>query len=157
MISLNIVLYLHIPMMCDQHAPPPKKKNTLYDSNRLPAFIPKYYLLQNIKISLVAKRTIHGRTLGCPMGSRLATGQLYFSSTGISVWHSHESNLIVAKLLFGMMNCTFKIVARSPRGHCRSAPSAAYVRQWICSALCQIMACRLFGANPLSEPMLVYC
>ena len=38
-----------------------------------------------------------------------------------------------------------------------SPPSAAYVCQWIGSALVQIMACRLFGAKPLSKPMLGYC
>ena len=38
-----------------------------------------------------------------------------------------------------------------------SPPSAAYVRQWIGSALVQIMACRRFGAKPLSTPMLGYC
>ena len=36
-------------------------------------------------------------------------------------------------------------------------PGAAYRRQWIGSALVRIMACRLFGANPLSKPMLGYC
>ena len=36
-------------------------------------------------------------------------------------------------------------------------PSAAYMRQWIGSALVQRMACRLFGAEPLSKPMLGYC
>ena len=36
-------------------------------------------------------------------------------------------------------------------------PSAAYMRLWIGSALLQIMACRLFGAKPLFEPMLEYC
>ena len=36
-------------------------------------------------------------------------------------------------------------------------PSAAYMRQWIGSALVQVMACRLFSAKPLPEPMLVYC
>ena len=35
-------------------------------------------------------------------------------------------------------------------------PSAAYMRQWIVSALVQIMACGLYGAKPLSEPMLDY-
>ena len=35
--------------------------------------------------------------------------------------------------------------------------SAAYMRQWTGSALVQIMACRLFGAKPISEPMLGYC
>ena len=38
-----------------------------------------------------------------------------------------------------------------------SPPSAAYMRQWIRSTLVQIMACRLFGAKPLSEPVLGYC
>ena len=37
-----------------------------------------------------------------------------------------------------------------------SPPSDAYMRQWMGSALVQIMACRLFGAKPLSEPMLGY-
>ena len=35
-------------------------------------------------------------------------------------------------------------------------PSAAYMRQWIGSALVQIMTCRLFGTKPLSKPMLGY-
>ena len=38
-----------------------------------------------------------------------------------------------------------------------SPPSAAYRRQYIESALVQIMTCRLFGAKPLSKPMLAYC
>ena len=38
-----------------------------------------------------------------------------------------------------------------------SPPSAAYMRQWIGSAMFQIMACRLFGAKSLSKPMLGYC
>ena len=38
-----------------------------------------------------------------------------------------------------------------------SHPSAAYMRQWTGSALVQVMACRLFGAKLLPEPMLAYC
>ena len=38
-----------------------------------------------------------------------------------------------------------------------SPPSVAYMRQSISSALVQIMACSLFGAKPLSMPMLGYC
>ena len=38
-----------------------------------------------------------------------------------------------------------------------SPPSAAYMRQWIGWALVQLKACRLFGAKPLSKPMLGYC
>ena len=36
-------------------------------------------------------------------------------------------------------------------------PSDAYMRRWTGSSSVQIMACRLFGAKPLSEPMLEYC
>ena len=36
-------------------------------------------------------------------------------------------------------------------------PSAAYMRQWIRSALVHIMICRLFGDKPLSKPVLGYC
>ena len=36
-------------------------------------------------------------------------------------------------------------------------PSAAYMHQWIGSTLVQIMAWCLFGAKPLSKPMLSYC
>ena len=38
-----------------------------------------------------------------------------------------------------------------------SPPSDACIRQWIGSALVQIMACRLFGTKPLSKPMQSYC
>ena len=38
-----------------------------------------------------------------------------------------------------------------------STPSAIYVHQWTGSALVQKMACRLFSAKPLPEPMLTYC
>ena len=38
-----------------------------------------------------------------------------------------------------------------------SRPSAAYMRQWIRPTLVQIMSCRLFGAKPLSNPILGYC
>ena len=37
-----------------------------------------------------------------------------------------------------------------------SPPSAAYMRQWIRSALVNIMACFIFGAKPLYRKMLVY-
>ena len=37
------------------------------------------------------------------------------------------------------------------------SPSTAYMHRWIGSVLVQIMACRLFGAKPLSKPMLRYC
>ena len=45
--------------------------------------------------------------------------------------------------------------------HCHylnsSPPSSAYMSQRIGATLVQIMACRLFGAKPLSKRMLGYC
>ena len=38
-----------------------------------------------------------------------------------------------------------------------SLRSTAYICQWIRSAVVHIMACRLFGAKPLSQPILGYC
>ena len=38
-----------------------------------------------------------------------------------------------------------------------SPPGAAYMRQWLGSALVQVMACRLFGTKPLPDPMLTFC
>ena len=37
-----------------------------------------------------------------------------------------------------------------------SPPRSSYMRLWIRSALVQIMVCSLFGAKPLSKPMLGY-
>ena len=36
-------------------------------------------------------------------------------------------------------------------------PSAVYMRWWTGWAFIQVMACRLFGAKPLPEPMFTYC
>ena len=48
------------------------------------------------------------------------------------------------------------ITAAPPSSHWVNScpPSAAYMHQWIGSALVKIMACRLFGAKPLSKPVL---
>ena len=53
-----------------------------------------------------------------------------------------------------VMMCLFRRIFTSLL---RQTHSAAYVRQWIGSELVKIMACRLFGAKPLSKPMLGYC
>ena len=38
-----------------------------------------------------------------------------------------------------------------------SPPSATYMRQWTGPSLVEVMACHLFAAKPLPEPMLSYC
>ena len=56
-------------------------------------------------------------------------------------------------LVFGC----FHVNVRSSIRDINSSPlSAAYMRQWTGSSLVQVMACRLFDAKPLPEPMLAY-
>ena len=56
----------------------------------------------------------------------------------------------MTKVHCACLSCTFIMFNSSP-------PSAAYICQWIRSALVQIMVCRLFGTKPLDKPMLGYC
>ena len=58
----------------------------------------------------------------------------------------YASNIIFANLSHDVDNITI-ILNSSP-------PSAVYIRHWIGSALVRVMVCRLFGAKPLSKPML---
>ena len=68
-------------------------------------------------------------------------------------------------MVFGLQSARGKIIVKQV--YCRqesefrlilntSPPNATYIRQWIGSALVQIMACRLFGTKPLSKPMQGY-
>ena len=53
--------------------------------------------------------------------------------------------------------CEMAAILHPPECVNSSPPSASYMPQWTGSALVQIMACRLDGNKPLSEPMLTYC
>ena len=57
------------------------------------------------------------------------------------------------------MRCMVMMLLYEGIGTCMnwSPLSAAYVRQWTGPSFGQVMACRLFGAKPLPEPMVVYC
>ena len=58
----------------------------------------------------------------------------------------------------GVYFIIWKVCCRLQYGAFNSSPpSATYMCQWTGSALVQIMACRLFGAKPLSEPMYGCC
>ena len=54
-------------------------------------------------------------------------------------------------------NVVRKMAAIMPDASNSSPPSATYIHQWTRSAGVQVMACRLSGAKPLPEPMLIYC
>ena len=53
--------------------------------------------------------------------------------------------------MFKYVICKISAILFRPQCSNSSPPSAAYMRQWIGSALVQIMTWRLFGAKPLSK------
>ena len=58
------------------------------------------------------------------------------------------------------MGCNYLVMSWYQSNHVKLThlpPSAAYMCQWTGPALVHVMACRLFGAKPLPEPMLAYC
>ena len=69
----------------------------------------------------------------------------------IMAWHRPGDKPLSEAM---MVNLQRHICVTRPQWVNSSPPSAAYMRQWIGSALVQIMACRLFGAKPLPEPIL---
>ena len=73
-------------------------------------------------------------------------------------WNFNQNTTIfIQENTFENVGCETVAILSCPQCFNSSLPSATYIRQWIWSALVQIMACRLFGAKPLSKPMLGYC
>ena len=82
----------------------------------------------------------------------MAPTHYHQTSPGTFIWEQEiPQPLIIEISLKNLFKCPkVQWVNSSP-------PSAAYMRQWTRSALVQVMACRMFGAKPAPEPMLVYC
>ena len=83
-----------------------------------------------------------------------ASKQVYVSRAGTSNY--------IPQYLWDVITCPYTWYLLLAHMACyvpfySSPPSVAYMRHWTESALVQIMACRLFGAKPLSKPMLGYC
>ena len=53
--------------------------------------------------------------------------------------------------------CKEALIFFCPQHVNSSPPSATYMHQWTGTSLIPIMACHLFGAKPLPEPILTYC
>ena len=51
----------------------------------------------------------------------------------------------------------YHLLFLSLRSHNSRGIRSLFIRQWIGSTLVQIMACRLFGPKPLSEPTRTHC
>ena len=71
----------------------------------------------------------------------------------IMAWRRPGDKPLSEPMLVGSLT---HICVTRPQWVNSSPPSAAYMRQWIRSALVQIMACRLFGTKPLFKPVLGY-
>ena len=56
-----------------------------------------------------------------------------------------------------MVSLTTHICVTRPQWVNSALPSTAYIRWWTESTLVQVMACCLFGAKPLTEPIRTYC
>ena len=90
----------------------------------------------------------------------------WFETPSCSLWHHHNVSRNYVSLLISswMLPLSFVWTIVYIDGKVQdcsnfinpSPPSAAYKCQWIGWALAQIMALRLVGAKPLSEPMLEY-
>ena len=84
----------------------------------------------------------------------------YLNNVGLSLmrlcWGIHLRAII---LFYEFKIHTFKTLTHLPGASELTHMSlcAAYMSQWIGSALVQIMVCRLVGAKPLSTPLLEYC
>ena len=68
-----------------------------------------------------------------------------------------KTMIYTSNKLLAIVNCRYH--ENAGRWSCfnSSPPSAAYMCQWIGSALVEIMARHLLGTEPLSEPMMDYC
>ena len=113
---------------------------------------------------------LHSQVRAVPWRSILRSVPVYailFANVGSGwVWYMSMTSLAqyihdVLKFPIAQVKLCCSLSHVSLHSHNRkdinSSPhSAAYMRQWIGSALVQIMACRLFGAKPLSKPMLCY-
>ena len=86
--------------------------------------------------------------------------KLCFNNTSVMVQpSSNEYLLLLRKIYTKMYNCHSIANVNAGRHFADDIFKIIffYMRQWIGSALVQIMACRLFGTKQLSKPMLGYC
>ena len=74
----------------------------------------------------------------------------------IMAWHLTGAGHYLSRWWFSILTLIHECVIRPGRVNL-SPSSAAYTRQWIWSAIVQIMAWRRIGDKPLAEPMREYC
>ena len=86
-----------------------------------------------------------------------------WTSAGILLRNKLQGNfdqnpfIFIQENAFGNIICETAAILSRPQCVNSSPSRDAYMRQWVGSALGQIMACRLFGDKSLSKLMLGYC
>ena len=78
----------------------------------------------------------------------------------VNLYNDQRKSVLILKLHAytcntGVCHCVTYVVTELRRVTC--GPSEAIWRRWTLSSLVQIMACRLFDAKPLLEPMVTCC
>ena len=82
----------------------------------------------------------------------------YVCGSSMCAWSSNDLQwLDLNERSGGQQPVSFSSLASTVPGFDSSPPGAAHMCWWTGSTLVKIMACRLVGAKPLSEPMVVYC
>ena len=104
-----------------------------------------------LKISWLTCPSFH--SVAQPLLSEIIISSLYNELNYDIVDHllNTQNRCSIAHLWRWYMGCLYELKLNS------FTPGAAYMRQWIGSALVQIMACCPFGTKPLSKSMLGYC
>ena len=105
-----------------------------------------------------------GRSTGYSYSLRLLKWSSCHLMLKNKVWTETDSVTIDTLQRQGLSIMHFKEIYAKPAFCCDlflsfnwSPSSAAFMCQWTGSSLVQVMACRLFGAKPLHEPMVPYC
>ena len=115
-----------------------------------------------VKHICVGNLTINGSDNGLSPGRRQAIIWINARILLIGPLGTNFSGFLIEINTFSIKKRIWKCRLRNG-GHfvsalTNSSPSGAtYMRQWIGSALVQIMVCRLVGAKPLCEPMMFCC
>ena len=138
-------------------------------NNTLDEFIPihRTFIIQQFRFMIFQDRCIQGgRWTLFHMGAQKDSGRRKISNGQYleKSWISHDIwwLLLWLQYWYPPIHCNWfggqlivKLLLRV--SHLQKRRRAAYMHQWIGSAMVQIMDCRLFGAKPLSKPMLGYC
>ena len=108
-------------------------------------------ILQALTLSIIGLHSIRHVVLKiwCVLGQDLHAPDIW-------AW-TYELALMWSPVLFHWLVACSGLVILLIGSINSSPPGAAYMHQWIWWAVVQIMAHRLFGAEPLSKPVLGYC